>query len=60
VSEQLVSVAAPILAFGGSVVGGINIAAPAFRTQQADLDRYVALVTEAAREISEGLSGERR
>jgi IclR family KDG regulon transcriptional repressor len=60
VSEQLVSVAAPILAFGGSVIGGINIAAPAFRTQQADLDRYVALVTEAAREISEGLSGERR
>lgn len=57
VSEQLVSVAAPILAFGGSVIGGINIAAPAFRTQQADLDRYVALVTEAAREISEGLSG---
>lgn len=55
VSEQLVSVAVPVLAFDGSVIAAVNIAAPAFRTQESDLQRYVLLLKEAARKISEGL-----
>jgi DNA-binding IclR family transcriptional regulator len=31
------------------------VAAPAFRTQKSDLDRFVSLLTEAAKGISRGL-----
>ena len=55
VSEQLVSVSVPVLAFDGSVIAAVNIAAPAFRTQDNDIQRYVGLLKDAAKKISEGL-----
>ena len=55
VSEQLVSVAGPVLAFDGSVIAALNIAAPAFRTEENDLQRFVLLLKDAARQISKGL-----
>ncbi|WP_150130198.1 IclR family transcriptional regulator [Sinorhizobium sp. RAC02] len=55
VSDQLVSVSVPVLAFDGSVIAAVNVAAPAFRTQDTDVQRYVALLKDAARKISEGL-----
>jgi IclR family KDG regulon transcriptional repressor len=55
VSEQLVSVAVPVLAFDGSVVAALNIAAPAFRTQENDLQRFVILLKDAAQKISKDL-----
>jgi IclR family transcriptional regulator, KDG regulon repressor len=55
VSEQLVSVAVPVLAFDGSVIAGLNIAAPAFRTQDSDLDRFVILLKDASGKISREL-----
>lgn len=55
VSEQLVSVSVPVLAFDGSVIAAINIAAPAFRTQDTDIERYIGLLKDDAREISSGL-----
>ena len=55
VSDQLVSVSVPVLAFDGSVIAAVNIAAPAFRTQDSDISRYIALLKNAARKISEGL-----
>ncbi|WP_236016062.1 IclR family transcriptional regulator domain-containing protein [Brucella endophytica] len=55
VSEQLVSVAVPVLAFDGSVIASVNIAAPAFRTSDNDVQRYVLLLKEAAKKISDGL-----
>jgi DNA-binding IclR family transcriptional regulator len=56
VSEQLVSVAVPVLAFDGSAVAALNIAAPAFRTQESDLQRFVALLRDASKQISTGLN----
>jgi DNA-binding IclR family transcriptional regulator len=55
VSDQLISVSVPVLAFDGSVIAAVNIAAPAFRTQESDAQRYATLLKEAAREISQGL-----
>jgi IclR family transcriptional regulator, KDG regulon repressor len=55
VSEQLISVAVPVLAFDGSVIASVNIAAPAFRTSDSDVQRYVLLLKEAAKKISDGL-----
>lgn len=55
VSEQLCSVSVPVMAVGGSVVAALNVAAPAFRTQKPDLDRFVNLLGEAAIRISKGL-----
>ncbi len=55
VSEQLISVSVPVLAFDGSVIAAINIAAPAFRTQDSDIERYIGLLKDDAREISTGL-----
>ncbi|WP_339776097.1 IclR family transcriptional regulator [uncultured Thalassospira sp.] len=55
VSDQLVSVSVPIFAVDGSVLAALNVAAPAFRTQKSDLDRFVSLLTEAAKGISRGL-----
>lgn len=52
VSDQLVSVSVPVLAFDGSVIAAINIAAPAFRTQDSDLQRYATLLKEEAKKIS--------
>ncbi|WP_271896709.1 IclR family transcriptional regulator [Candidatus Phyllobacterium onerii] len=52
VSEQLVSVSVPVLAFDGSVIAAINVAAPAFRTQQSDVNRYTLLLKDAAAKIS--------
>ena len=55
VSDQLVSVSVPVLAFDGSVIAAVNIAAPAFRTQGNDIQRYITLLKDAARKISAGL-----
>lgn len=55
VSEQIVSVAVPVLAFDGSVIAALNIAAPAFRTQEDDLQRFVTLLKDASQRISKGL-----
>lgn len=52
VSEQLVSVSVPIFAIDGSVVAAINIAAPAFRTQDTDIERFRKLLQAAANRIS--------
>ncbi|MHC1551171.1 IclR family transcriptional regulator [Phyllobacterium sp. K27] len=52
VSEQLVSVSVPVLAFDGSVIAAINVAAPAFRTQHSDVNRYTLLLKDAAAKIS--------
>lgn len=55
VSSQLISVAVPVLAFDGSIIAALNIAAPAFRTQDIDLERFASLLKDASRKISEGL-----
>lgn len=55
VSDQLISVSVPVLAFDGSVIAAVNIAAPAFRTQETDAQRYASLLKEAAKKISQGL-----
>ncbi|KXF74852.1 IclR family transcriptional regulator [Paramesorhizobium deserti] len=55
VSEQIVSVAVPVLAFDGSVIAALNIAAPAFRTREDDLQHFTTLLKDAARQISKGL-----
>ncbi|MFC3219953.1 IclR family transcriptional regulator [Tianweitania populi] len=55
VSEQLVSVSVPVLAFDGSVIAAVNVGAPAFRTQRSDVDRFILLLKDAARKISAGL-----
>lgn len=52
VNEQLVSVAVPVLAFDGSIIAVLNVAALAFRTQDIDLIRYASLLKDAARKIS--------
>lgn len=55
--EGVDSVAAPILNGAGQSIGAIAIAAPRSRVTNGDLDRYGALVAEAAREIGERLYG---
>ncbi|WP_414833906.1 IclR family transcriptional regulator [Afifella sp. YEN Y35] len=55
VSDQLVAVSAPVFSADGSVFASINIAAPAFRTDDTDIERFIRLVSEAAGRISEGL-----
>lgn len=52
VSEQLVSVSVPVLAFDGSVIAAVNVSAPAFRTQKSDVDRFIVLLKEASSKIS--------
>ncbi|TCU11729.1 IclR family transcriptional regulator [Rhizobium sullae] len=52
VSEQLVSVSVPVLAFDGSVIAAVNVAAPEFRTQKSDVHRFTALLKEGANKIS--------
>lgn len=52
VGEQLVSVSVPVLAFDGSVIAAVNVAAPEFRTQKNDIDRYIVLLKDAANKIS--------
>ncbi|WEX09032.1 IclR family transcriptional regulator [Chelativorans sp. AA-79] len=60
VSEQLVSVSVPVFAVDGSVVAAINIAAPAFRTQDTEIVRFTKLLAAAAGRISERLGWEPR
>ena len=52
VSEQLVSVSVPVLAFDGSVIAAVNVGAPAFRTQRSDVDRFIVLLKDASSKIS--------
>lgn len=59
VNEQLVSVAVPVLAFDGSVIAALNVAALAFRTQDIDLMRYASLLKNASRRISSELGWEK-
>jgi len=53
-SEQLVSTAVPVLAFDGSVIADLNIAAPGFRTEGRPA-AFVLLLKDAAQKISKGL-----
>ena len=56
VSDQLVSVSVPVLAFGGSVIAAVNIAAPPdFRTQGNDIQRYTTLLKDAGRKLCAGI-----
>ncbi|TPW26557.1 IclR family transcriptional regulator [Pararhizobium mangrovi] len=55
VSDQLVSVSAPVFAIDGSIIACLNIAAPSFRTQDSDINRFIKLVTQAAASVSRGL-----
>lgn len=55
--EGVESVAAPILDGSGVAIGTLALAAPRSRTASADLDRYGALVMEAAHEIGQRLHG---
>jgi len=55
VRDQLVAVAVPVLAFDGSVIAGLNIAAPASRTHDSDLERFAVVLKDASRKISEEL-----
>lgn len=55
VSDQLVAVSAPVFAIDGNVIACLNIAAPSFRTQDSDINRFIKLVTQAAKSVSKGL-----
>lgn len=52
VSEDIIAVAAPIFAADKSVLASINIAAPAARTQDSQVDQWVSMIVEAAIKIS--------
>lgn len=52
VGEQLVAVSVPVLTASGSLLAAINIAAPAFRTKQEDLERYISILQEASAQLS--------
>ncbi|WP_223111532.1 IclR family transcriptional regulator [Billgrantia pellis] len=55
VSEQLVSVAAPVFTMDGTVIAALNVAAPAFRTHDSELEHIIRLVTSSAERLSVGL-----
>lgn len=55
VSDHLVSVAVPVMGLDQMAIAALNVAAPAFRTQSEDLERFRLLLAAAAREISAGL-----
>lgn len=55
VREHLCAVSVPVRAVGGSVVASLNVAAPAFRTQQSDLEHFKKILIEASARIAEGL-----
>ncbi|MFC7343843.1 IclR family transcriptional regulator [Saccharopolyspora griseoalba] len=54
----LVAVAAPVRDFRGEVIAAVNISAPAFRLQAADLDRAKALVADATARLSRSMGAE--
>ncbi|KZB55898.1 IclR family transcriptional regulator [Thalassospira xiamenensis] len=55
VSDQLVSIAAPVFAMDGSAIAALNVAAPAFRTHDSELEHIIRLVTSSAERLSVGL-----
>ncbi|MGM8931689.1 IclR family transcriptional regulator [Salinicola halophyticus] len=55
VSDQLVSIAAPVFAMDGTVIASLNVAAPAFRTHESELEHIIRLVTSSAERLSIGL-----
>ena len=55
VSDQLVSIAAPVFAMDGSAIAALNVAAPAFRTHDSELAHIIRLVTSSAERLSIGL-----
>jgi IclR family acetate operon transcriptional repressor len=53
--EGAASVAAPVFGTDGEVAGAISVCGPVSRFDAAAVDRYVPLVTAAAREVSQAL-----
>lgn len=52
VSEDLVSVTAPVFAADKSVLASINISAPAARSDAADLDNWIRIIVDASIQLS--------
>lgn len=55
VSEHLVAVSVPVMGMDDMAIAALNVAAPAFRTQPEDVERFRSLLTAAAQKISNGL-----
>lgn len=56
VRDHLVAVSVPVKGFDNMVVASLNVVAPAVRTEQADLDRFLQLLLEATEKLSAGLT----
>lgn len=55
VSDQLVSISAPVFTMDGKAIAALNVAAPAFRTHESELEHIIRLVTSFAERLSTGL-----
>lgn len=55
VSDQLVAISVPVCGFDGTALACLNIVAPSFRTEKADIDRYRHLLGDAARKIERSI-----
>ncbi|WP_214106201.1 IclR family transcriptional regulator [Acrocarpospora catenulata] len=53
--SDVTAVAAPVLGHNGEILGAISINAPAYRTTDADVERYGAALVRHARELSVAL-----
>lgn len=52
ISEDLVSVTAPVFAADKSVLASINISAPSVRSDAADLDNWIRIIVDASIQLS--------
>ena len=57
VNSDLVAIAAPIFKLGGTIVGSINIAAPAGRMKNEQLELAIPLVKSAAQDLTAAIGG---
>ena len=55
IEPDVTAIAAPVHGRDGSIIAAINVVGPSYRISDADVDRFGAAVTEAARAISRDL-----
>lgn len=53
IGEQLISVSVPVFSHTGDVLASVNVVAPEFRTGNADIQRFIALLKKTSGKISE-------
>lgn len=55
IGEPLIGIGVPVLTENGSLLAAINISAPAFRTHDEDIERYISLLQDASAQLARKL-----